>query len=193
MKTKLHYYLFDLNQRADRAGNTILQARLKADGLQCVRDMYRADRHVDLIHVIKQHAESGAVELSTVGLLPNKWHALPVDLYNWFEFIHKGRIKEGYYLEQTAEMIEARDTIHKCPRCWLQYDKPQLAFCMPCVMSDTMIEHNLHTAFLRPVSMLDVEVNPKNILIPKWIKDKYDAAQLQLLAEAAEAEDDDYI
>jgi hypothetical protein len=81
--------------------------------------------------------------------------------------------QNGYYLEQTEEMINTRDATHQCGLCGQQFvNPPETArWCGDCTNNMDISEDDLYKAFIRPVSTLDIEIDPKSIYIPKWLKD----------------------
>lgn len=162
MKTTLHYYICDLS---------------KVEGIREWKRIQRETRGVPETKLIKE-----VFDLIEIAKLDKHEIELPSEVYsNRFtdvsgsvkyylhaQFVHKAdTIKEGYYLEMTIEMIEARDNTYRCP-CCMELKTEGEYFCKECIRDRIENEKDIYKALYRPVSVIDVQ--PRNIFIPLEIK-----------------------
>ncbi len=118
-----------------------------------------------------QFADS-LIDLDIDSLYHNKWANKKLQLIIP-DFARVGNHRHGYYLEQTEDMINIRDSTLKCGYCNKQYQQPCNPFCLECLFLSDVPEECLHMLYLRPVSTFDIELNPKSIYIPKWVKERH--------------------
>ncbi len=78
----------------------------------------------------------------------------------------------GFYLEQTEEMINYRDSVLQCSCCKRQY-KGLITWCPECLGDPEILDEQLYRLFLRPVSTIDIDLTPKSVYIPKEIRDRH--------------------
>lgn len=165
MKTTMHYYRFDLSKPGEKSDYAeLLENTLKKIGFPVwTMDLsygYSADpkgwQFMDKIRKC-----SGVIELETEHLFDNQWNASVNDginthglrLFNWAECQYPNLdIKEGYWIEQTAEMREVLRNTHKCGYCGRQEPAPKgYVFCPHCLGSSYLTEDDLHLTRMRPV------------------------------------------
>jgi len=105
------------------------------------------------------------IELATKQLFNNQWNTVegcitPLGA-RVFDWRHYRRISNGdapltfngYWLEQTPEMIEIRSNIVTCGYCGRQYtDRPSGSWCDACLGSEYLAEDTLHLLKLIPVA-----------------------------------------
>jgi hypothetical protein len=97
---------------------------------------------------------SGQVTLETEHLFDNQWNGESLRLFNWAECVYSNRnIREGYYLEQTAEMRYVLANTLKCGYCGkMEPAAPSTpAFCPHCIDSEYLKESELNLTRLVPV------------------------------------------
>lgn len=80
--------------------------------------------------------------------------------------------KHGYYLEQTNEMISARDNTYQCGICNEQFNFNPY-FCPYCINDPTIDQEIIYKAFCRPISTLDIEITHKSIRVPEWVRNAH--------------------
>lgn len=166
MKTKLFYYLIDTANKAGKAQylNIKKAVSVKVTHTSYFANIITSDCEIEVLGAQREHV------FTCVAFGSN------LNLSVWCEYPHNNpMIKEGYYLELTKEMIELADSTLFCLRCQGRHkiEKTRIAFCMACLNDPTLKESELHTLYLSPVSV--GEIDRKYILIPQLIKDKYKA------------------
>lgn len=162
MKTILHYYLCDLT---------------KMEGIRELKRIQRETRGVPerlgepgtefWLQMIKLDKQT--IELPTIVNFTCFQNSQEIYFLH-YRFDHLSKpIAEGYYLEMTDEMRDARDNTYRCPTCSSLRPNDHTYFCLECVHNEIEVEKDLYKAFFRPVSVINVL--PKNVLIPKEIKE----------------------
>lgn len=166
IKTVLHYYYFDISKPEDAAAYKALCAGALAEipfktwTMDC-RGAYQFTKPAsDFIAKVRDSA--GPIELETDYLFDNQWNSAPTSasnsgmrLFNKAQMIYENKkIKEGYYLDQTAEMAEVLRNTYKCGYCGKQEPAAKgYVFCPHCLDSEYLKESDLHLT--RMVSVCD--------------------------------------
>lgn len=176
MKTRIHYYCFDITKSVDFEMYRKLCDAMKEAGRYALR-LILDKALLNMLYDVSQVKGDRFIHLLTTEVHTNKWITMAGVVYDWVEVVHpNNKSKEGYYLEITDEMQLLRDNTYRCPCCGHQYrDNPYPYFCTQCIESETMQRDDLYKTFLRPVSLLDVPVITKNILLPTWVVDRWTA------------------
>lgn len=164
MKTTLHYYSFDISKPGEKAAYTeLLENTLTKIGFPAwTMDLRHGETYrADWQFMDKIRKSAGEIELETEHLFANQWDAAVTDggntnglrLFNWAECEYPSRaIREGYWLEQTAEMREILRSTHKCGYCGKQEPaQNDHVFCSHCLGSAYLTEDDLHLTRMRPV------------------------------------------
>lgn len=162
IKTTLHAYSFDIQTADGKAAYDDLRMKLKALGLRCFEthgggSHYRPDL-------------AGEIELETKYLFSNQWNTAPIPraknkdtaekgarVFDWAQDYNSQTgaprgVKRGHWLEQTAEMREARRNTVKCGFCGAQEPAAKgYVFCPHCTDSAYLKEADLFLTRMRPV------------------------------------------
>ncbi len=110
------------------------------------------------------------IKLNTETIYPNHWVNLELQIV--IPDLAKCGIA-GFYLEQTEQMREIRESRYQCSFCGLQYHKPIQSFCLECLYREDLTEKDLFKLYLLPVSMIGSKVNRKSIYIPEYLKHRF--------------------
>lgn len=132
LKTKLHSYHFDISTLDEKAAYQALCAKLEAIGLRCFETI--ASNHFRTGETVGPE-----VELETKHLFNNQWNGTSHRLFDWAQDIlhYNHSIKQGYWLEQTAEMREVRRNTVGCRYCGKQEPAQKgYVFCPHCIDSE---------------------------------------------------------
>lgn len=123
--------------------------------------------------------EGQTLELETAFVFENQWNtACGKRVFDWFEeYVHNESLKQGYWLEQTAEMHWVRESQYACGWCGARYWQTQ-GFCSKCLDSPYLKEKDLYLLRLKPMSIDDFRREP---LTPEEL------SQLLPLFEAGQA------
>lgn len=179
IKTKIHYYYYDLSNVFDRNEYKKLKTKLNKTRklFDCISLMDRKDNR-DYFNKIKELDKKGVIELETDYIFNNQWNtnnnSLNLRVFDWNEEIHPNKdIKEGYYLDINKEMLDIRENIKKCGYCGKQYYKTVEEFCLNCLDSNYLREDEL---FLLRLKKVNDETNrkpltdkEKNLLLPMYL------------------------
>jgi hypothetical protein len=210
MKTTLHYYRFDITSAEERAAYLSLRAELKSRGLTCF-DSISSDHHSFYTEKIKPLSGS-VIELETTHLFNNQWNTAPTTtstkglrVFDWSEAIYPNKsIKEGMYLDQTAEMTEIRANTYSCGYCGAQYYKPEHKSCDKCLGSEYLKESDLSLLTLAPIALgrnysiksheieLISRYKEAQLISRKLRLEKRNADKLQQLADDVESAKKEY-
>jgi hypothetical protein len=159
LTTVLHHYRFDLTNADERAMYETLRANVLEKLGFPVWPMHADfhsynDRKVVQDFMDQVELKEGEIELETECLFDNQWNAERLRLFNWAECIFANKdIKEGYYLEQTAEMREVLRNTHKCGYCGsMEPAAKGYVFCPYCLGSEYLTVEQLHLTRMVSVS-----------------------------------------
>lgn len=167
IKTVIHTYHFDTSKSQQQAEYAKLLRKLSAGKFPCCEvdvrySSYTPDiaRRNELIDSI-QSLDGQTIELETKCLFDNQWNTAPVPgcpsgfrAFNWAEYTFANPdIKQGYWLEQTAEMTEILRNTYKCGYCGAQEPAAKgYVFCPHCLDSQYLTSDKLFLTRMRPVS-----------------------------------------
>ncbi len=162
MKTIVHAYRFDVSEESEREAHNALCEKLRARGLRCFNVLASASSKEHRAHRAAILSRDGkTIELETKHLFDNQWNTAPIPgysenglrVFDWYESIFPNEnIKEGYYLDQTPEMREARRNTLKCGFCGAQEPAAKgYVFCPHCLDSPYLDEGALHLTRLMPI------------------------------------------
>lgn len=170
IQTRIYYYRFDISDPQDKASYDSLMCALKTIPFP-VWEM-RADfagPSSDLRSFMAKVREAagrdgGRLTLETDFLFRDQWNATDPDLrvFNRAEVVYKNPdIKEGYWLEQTPEMVAIlRDTL-KCGFCGkLEPAASGRTFCDKCLGSEYLKPDDFPLLRLLPVCEEDKKRKP---------------------------------
>lgn len=156
MKTIFHAYRFDIAKASEKTAYAALCERLK-DG------PHKMESFTELgASYYKPVLDGREIELETKHLFDNQWNTAPLEgisdkglrVFDWAEdVIFQARnIKQGHWLEQTADMREIRRNTHKCGYCGAQEPAAKgYVFCPHCIDSKYLKESDLHITRMRPI------------------------------------------
>lgn len=156
--TTIHSYCFSLPTEYD--AYQALCERLQGMGLKCFAT-WRQDAKYPRCSELNMLT----VALETSSLFPDQWDTAPIPsvsdsglrVFDWHEEIYNNPgIKEGYWLEQTTSMAEARRNTLKCGYCGRQERTERgSVFCPACIDSEYLKESELFLTRLVPVTETD--------------------------------------
>jgi hypothetical protein len=154
MKTTLHYYKFNTKTQAAEYG--ALCEKLTTAGLKkfAFNSPWCYSKEFDMFWKKIEALGGQAIELEAKHLFDNQWNSTEVRLMDWAEVIFPNPdTKQGYWLEQTAEMREIRDSTLKCGFCGSQLpDEIATAFCNECLDSPYLKSGELGLTRMLPIS-----------------------------------------
>jgi hypothetical protein len=182
LKTKIHYYRFDIGNLEEKQKYKILCNELKSKGYTLFDSisLMDHDKKTEWFNKIKNLENKGIIELETEFLFNNQWNtnknSLNLRVFDWAEEIYANKdIKEGYYMDITPEMKEIRQNTFKCGYCGKQYYKPgkNKTFCLDCLDYEYLKEDNLKLLRLYSVAndnneYPELSEKELNYLIPKF-------------------------
>lgn len=183
MKTKLHYYRFDVSKQNQAKEYDNLCEKLAKLGLKKFDSISLSNEFRWYRETIRP-LDGKQITLETKYLFSDQWNTAPVEtskeglrVFDWAETIYPNlSIKEGQYLEQTKEMEKIRRNTSVCGYCGAQYYAPKgYVFCEKCLDSPYLEENQLHLLRLMPVFMSSpkrktLSVAEKKHLLPKYRK-----------------------
>lgn len=164
MKTVIHAYRFDTKTVDGAAAWKALRAQLKATGIHRMKS-WGGQGHYDFVRDI----DGQTVDLETAYLFNNQWNTAPIDgvsdkglrVFDWAQDYmrdHQAHIKQGHWLEQTAEMREIRRNTHHCRYCGkMEPAQKGYVFCPHCLDSEYLKESDL---FLTRMMAIDDRSDP---------------------------------
>lgn len=182
--TVIHMYYFNLDNKDDRNNWNVLKARL-SNGPSCMHSR-SYNKHRQQEYHYDPSRDGTNVPLETSTLFDNQWNASPIPewdvsntsgyrLFDWArDAVDNPKIVQGYYLDQTPEMIEIRNSRVVCKYCGHQEPAAKgYVFCDKCLNSKYLNEEDLY--LVRMVSVKD-QMNPlrplteaeKNYLLPLY-------------------------
>ncbi len=192
MKTILHYYCFDTNNKKEHEQYSKLWNELSQ-----TRKCFSAWGGNDF-KFYKDHIEpldGKEIKLETNFIFTNQWNTAPTEtskiglrVFDWTQmFTTNDYFKKGYYLDITPEMTEIRQKTYVCGFCGKQYNLPKTKFCLNCLKSQYLKDSELHLLRLRPVSESDSPFPPlskeeKDYLLPLYEEAQKETAK-KLLEE----------
>jgi len=200
--TTLHPYHFDTRKPEDRDAWLDLHAKLSESHPRCMESC--GDKlHYVIAHEIMAANLNNEVELFTLHLFENQWNAVPVNsdidpknCYRLFDWaldarpLNLAHIKQGYWLDQTEDMVSLREYTCHCRYCGAQYPVTEGStpdhtplYCNKCLGSPYLKESELYLTRLVSVSSLR---NAPQFLTPQQqaIRVKaYQEAQLRANAD----------
>lgn len=160
IKTTLHFYSFnDIRDPEQETEYHALCERLKAMGLKKFATI--SSDHSAWMRDKIEPLDGQAVTLELKHVFDNQWNTGPTPssesglrIFDWAEPVfHNEDYKTGQWLEQTAEMREARDNTMACGYCGYQTRAQRGdVFCPKCIDSEYLQEKNLPLTRMRAVS-----------------------------------------
>ena len=148
LKTKLHYYRFDISQLDQKKEYLKLKNLLESKGYKLFDSIGPDDYewYKKIIFLLNNET----IELETNYIFNNQWNTTPIlnisehgiRVMDWAEAIYPNRkIKEGYYLEMTSEMTNIRKVMTRCHYCGkMQYRKEGVEKCEHCEKEGYLIK-----------------------------------------------------
>ena len=202
MRTVVRHYCYDVAKPEEAKAYDAMVKELKALGL---RDFGGWNGGGITGKHFCEHVRplaGKAVDLDDRWLWDNQWNTGPTEtsdkglrLFDWHEMKWDNRdIREGYWLEQTPEMVAARADRHTCGYCGKQYTTAELpdgGFCAACLGSEYLKESELRLLRLRPVTagfrykapeLSDAEFA---VMIPRYVEAQSTATSARAKARAA--------
>lgn len=182
MKTRLHYYHFDVSNEKDAKAYNKLCKELKGMGLKKFASIARDNYEFYRDHI--KSLDKQEIELETAYLFHNQWNTTPTNtskqglrVFDWSEPIYRDEmIKEGMWLEQTEEMREIRRETVTCGYCG-KHDKKanRNVFHLGCLGSGYLKQDELFLLRFKAVCEGLVNREPltkeeKNLLLPLYIE-----------------------
>jgi hypothetical protein len=172
MKTILHTYSFNTNNADEKKDYQELVKDLKATKgrghwLNCWGPQTKDRKRI----------EAGEVTLETAHLFSNQWNTDTMRVFDWYEEYNiEDKIKRGYYLDITKEMIDVRNYTSNCGWCGKQEPSAKgYLFCPHCIGSEYLTEDKLHLTRMMPVANDSPSLRRANlseietaILLPLW-------------------------
>lgn len=158
MRTVIHTYQFDTRKADERAAYVELAAKLSA-GPHCMKSHGQGSHYMPELSFRE-------IELETEHLFDNQWNTAPIEgvsdkglrVFDWAEDaifdrgVENTWLKQGHWLEQTAEMREIRRNTHKCGYCGKQEPAAKgYVFCPHCIDSEYLTEKDLPLTRMLPV------------------------------------------
>lgn len=152
MKTTLHYYRYDVSKDTQRGEYDQLCKTLREMGLNKFAGIGLDDSKHYRQHI--KGLDDRTLELETECIFNNQWNTARTPtsesglrVFDWDECIFDNRsIKQGYWLEQTAEMQNTRARRYKCGYCGKNYERePETApfWCESCLGSEYLTQDDL--------------------------------------------------
>ena len=202
IKTILHTYIFDTSKTSEREAYDSLKLQLKSLGLKCFSTIAFYSKQQEKFDRAIKSLDQKHVELKLSHVFDNQWNSAPIEnisdnglrLHDWSEHIYRSKnIKDGYWLEPTAEMQFARDNTMACGYCGKQEQAQKgNVFCPHCIDSEYLKSSELHLTRMQRVSDTSdrAKLSPaeKEYLLPL-----YKNAQLHGTTERGKAEKRDYV
>jgi len=151
--TVLHYYRFNVSDPIQKRQYVLLCHELQ--NLNLVKFDSIASNQYQWYNDKIKPLDCNLIELDTKYLFNNQWNTTEksgnLRLFDWAEAIYPNKnVKEGYWLEQTNEMLTVRRNRYKCGYCGLQIDKPSFSHCPKC--DPEKVESKYHDLLiLRPI------------------------------------------
>lgn len=157
IKTILHYYRFDIKNTAEKIAYNELREKLQEMGLTCFDSI--SANHSTFYSDLIAPLDGKEIDLETKFLFNNQWNTAPIGIsvnglrvFDWSEAIYTNRsIKQGMWLEQSAQMYAIRRDTSKCGYCGKNYYLPKIQFCNSCLDSEYLTEDNLPLLILSPI------------------------------------------
>lgn len=151
MKTVIHAYQFNTGRADEAAAYDALCAQLTAQGLKCFETWGDSGSHY------LSDLDGKAIELETEHLFDNQWNTAPIEgdekastgrrVFDWaqdYAIDFSRKIKKGHWIEQTAEMRDARRNRVHCNYCGKQEPAAKgYVFCPHCLDSQYLKESDL--------------------------------------------------
>lgn len=166
IKTVLHHYRFDCSkgeqakEYSDLIKNTLSKIGFPVWTMHLEHGYTANPGGWDFMEKIRK--SNGDIELETEHLFNNQWNSAPsatsengLRLFNWSECNYANLdIKEGYWLEQTAEMVEILRNTAACGYCGKQEPMQKgNVFCPHCLGSEYLTVDNLHLTRMQAVNV----------------------------------------
>ena len=155
MRTIIHSYYFNLNNKSEEQDYSALVARLKK-----THKKFRA-----IGEYYYPELNGAEIELEIQHIFDNQWNTAPIGkhtkglrVFDWAEsaIFNDGRenrtVKKGHYLDLTPEMIAIRKETLQCGYCGRYYPHTiEQKFCTHCLDSPYLEAKNLKLLRLSPV------------------------------------------
>ena len=157
--TTFHAYRFNLKDPNEKILYEELAAKLEAQGLRCFETWGGKGKHY------MPELDGKHIELEPEFLFENQWNTAPIEgvsanglrVFDWAQDYmerERAQVAQGHYLDQTAEMQEARRARFACGYCGKQYQArawlPE--FCTACLDSEYLKVSDLPLLRLRCVT-----------------------------------------
>lgn len=159
LRTIAHAYQFDTRNADELAAYKTLCAKLSALGLKVF------ETHGGGLHITTGRKIDGlSIELETAHVFDNQWNTAPIEgvsekglrVMDWAQDYrpgHSDTLKQGYWLEPTADMAEVRRNTYACGYCGKQEPAAKgNVFCPHCIGSEYLERKDLHLLRMRPVA-----------------------------------------
>lgn len=178
MKTKLHYYYFNLTEPDQAAAWKVLREQLRTAGYGPRRFHAHGGTEAEAKN------ETIDVDIETACIFENQWNTAPPHnqrVFDWFQQyeINRTQCARGHWLEITPEMQAAREKTLKCGYCGKHYGPhhgplPDNGFCSACLDSPYLKETELHLLRLLPLlgdqKRRHLSKEEKAVLQPRYVE-----------------------
>ncbi len=154
IKTRLHWYQYDMRKPEEKAAYKALCAKLRATHTHPMEAFENGTPDGwDYKHIMP--LDGKVIELETAHLFENQWNTGPtatsdkgLRVFDWRKIVPFPRdsqhIKRGHWLEITPEMREIRRNTMKCGYCGKQEPAAKgNVFCPHCIGSEYLKESDL--------------------------------------------------
>lgn len=195
METILHAYRFDISKPNEKTAYDALRAMLSGTmGLKCFETWGGGSHWMPTL-------DGHTLTLETESLFNNQWNTAPIGesksgyrVFDWAQDYHSrdiGKnplIKQGHWLEQTAEMREIRRNTNGCGYCGKQEAAAKgLVFCDKCLDSPYLKAAELHLLRMVAVDESDKKRAELTEAERAYLLPLYKAAQLHGSTERGKA------
>lgn len=183
IQTTVHAYRYDTRNPEEKREYKALCRKLTATGLR----VFETHGHKRFHYQIGRELDGRTIELETRHLFDNQWNTAPIPgfsengyrVFDWAQDYMPDRdphVKQGYWLEQTADMRAVRENTDACGYCGKQEPAGAYAFCPHCIGSEFLEKADLHLLRMQRVSersdrapLTDAE---RGMLEPIWLEAK---------------------
>lgn len=173
IKTVLHHYRFDLSKPGGRKEYDAELARIKkawgGNMPKCWTVNFHGYHHLDeKAHAFTQKVRDAGpncpIEIETACMFEDQWNTAPIAgvsdsglrVFAWSENVYLNKsLREGYWIEDTADFREVMRNTHKCGYCGKQEPAAKgYVFCPHCLDSQYLTEKNLNLLRMVPIAEL---------------------------------------
>lgn len=159
IQTTVHAYKFDTRDSEEKKAYKALRKQLTAMGLR----VFETHGHERLHYQIGRELDGRTIELETRHLFKDQWNTAPIAgisengyrVFDWAQDYLPNRdpyVKQGYWLEQTADMRAVRENTEACGYCGKQEPAGTYAFCPHCMGSEYLEKADLFLLRMKRVS-----------------------------------------